>query len=136
MLGSCLGTIPRAYVASIGACWLHSLHIVQVQEGNICSEVLNNALQVKDALLSGCISTEQLLLKEGQAWKLFLDIYVLDADGAIFDVCLLAAQAALLALRLPSAEINEDGKVCKSPSFHSLFVTTFAVVSPDSACVT
>ena len=81
--------------------------------------MLNNALQVKDVLLSGCISTEQLVLKEGQAWKLFLDIYVLDADGAIFDVCLLAALAALLALKLPSAEINEDSKVRISASFHS-----------------
>ncbi len=69
-------------------------------------------MQVKAVLLSACISTEELILKEGQAWKLFLDIYVLDADGAIFDVCLLAALAALLALKLPSAEINEDGKVC------------------------
>ena len=102
---------------------------------DIGSEVLNNALQVKDVLLSGCISTEQLVLKEGQAWKLFLDIYVLDADGAIFDVCLLAALAALLALKLPSAEINEDGKVRISASFHSWFVTAFVAMSPDSACV-
>ena len=110
------------------------LHLVQVQEGDICSEDWNNALQVKGVLLSGCISIEQLLLKEGQAWKLFLDIYVLDADGAIFDACLLAAQAALLALKLPSAEINEDGKVHMSASFHSLSVTASAAMSPDSAC--
>lgn len=102
---------------------------------DIGSEVLNNALQVKNVLLSGCISTGQLVLKEGQTWKLFLDIYVLDADGAIFDVCLLAALAALLALKLPSAEINEDGKVRISVSFHSCFVTAFAAMSPDSACV-
>ena len=69
--------------------------------------------QVKDVLMSGALDPVQLQLKEGQAWKLFLDIYVLDADGCIFDVCLLAAVAALLALKLPSAEINEEGKVSK-----------------------
>ena len=75
--------------------------------------------QVKDVLSTGALSVKQLQLKEGQAWKLFLDIYVLDADGCILDVCLLAAVAALLGLRLPSAEIDEDGKVCRSPTQQS-----------------
>ena len=66
---------------------------------------------MKDVLLGGALEAKQLQLKEGQAWKLFLDIYVLDADGCVFDVCLLAAVAALLALKLPSAEIDKEGKV-------------------------
>ena len=66
---------------------------------------------MKDVLLGGALDAQQLQLKEGQAWKLFLDIYVLDADGCIFDVCMLAAVAALLALKLPKAEIDEEGKV-------------------------
>lgn len=70
---------------------------------------------MKDVLLGGALQAKQLQLKEGQAWKLFLDIYVLDADGCIFDVCLLAAVAALLALKLPSAEIDEEGKVSVPP---------------------
>ena len=65
------------------------------------------------SLLGGVLDVKQLQLKEGQAWKLFLDIYVLDADGCIFDVCLLAAVAALLAMKLPRAEVNEEGKVSK-----------------------
>ena len=52
-------------------------------------------VQVKEVLLSGVLDVRQLQLKEGQAWKLFLDIYVLDADGCLSDVCLLAAVAAL-----------------------------------------
>ncbi len=75
-------------------------------------------VQVKDVILGGALDAQQLQLKEGQAWKLFLDIYVLDADGCIFDVCLLAAVAALLALKLPKAEVDEDGKV--STAFTSL----------------
>ena len=71
--------------------------------------------QVKDVLLGGALDPKQLQLKEGQAWRLFLDIYVLDADGCIFDVCLLAAVAALLALKLPKAELNEEGKVSMHP---------------------
>jgi len=72
---------------------------------------------VKDVLLSGALDVKQLQLKEGQAWKLFLDIYVLDADGGIFDICLLAAVSALLALKLPSAEIDEDGKVSRTARY-------------------
>ena len=71
-------------------------------------------MQVKEVLLSGVLDVKQLQLKEGQAWKLFLDIYVLDADGCMSDLCLLAAVAALLGLRLPSKEIDEDGKVSSS----------------------
>lgn len=72
---------------------------------------------MKDVLLSGALDVKQLQLKEGQAWKLFLDIYVLDADGGIFDICLLAAVSALLALKLPSAEIDEDGKVSRTAKY-------------------
>ena len=71
-------------------------------------------MQVKEVLLSGVLDVRQLQLKEGQAWKLFLDVYVLDADGCISDLCLLAAVAALLGLRLPSQEIDEEGKVSSS----------------------
>ena len=71
-------------------------------------------MQVKEVLLSGVLDVKQLQLKEGQAWKLFLDIYVLDADGCMSDLCLLAAVAALLGLRLPSKEIDEEGKVSSS----------------------
>ena len=71
--------------------------------------------QVREVLLSGVLDAKQLQLKEGQAWKLFLDIYVLDADGCISDVCLLAAVAALLGLRLPNANLSEEGKVSSRP---------------------
>lgn len=54
---------------------------------------------------------EDLAIDKSNAWTLFLDIYVLEADGALLDVCLLAAVAALLGLRLPCVEVNANGQV-------------------------
>ena len=44
------------------------------------------------------------------AWVAYLDLYVLDADGGLYDAALLAALAALCALRLPHVDVDEDGK--------------------------
>ncbi|KAK2075712.1 hypothetical protein QBZ16_001821 [Prototheca wickerhamii] len=57
----------------------------------------------------------QLSIAGGKAvWALYLDIYVIDDDGSLLDVCLLAALAALRALRLPKVEMNKEGSVVLS----------------------
>ena len=45
------------------------------------------------------------------AWAAYLDIYILDNDGALLDACLLAAAAALQMLHLPPASVNDEGNV-------------------------
>lgn len=47
----------------------------------------------------------------------YLDIIVLNADGSLLDVCLLAAWAALRSLRLPSVTLTAEGNVepCADP---------------------
>ena len=59
----------------------------------------------------------QLVIGSGRAvWVAYLDIYVLDADGCLLDVCLLAAAASLASLNaLPSVSVDESGKVGTSP---------------------
>jgi exosome complex component RRP43 len=60
---------------------------------------------------SGAVDDDELAIDKGNAWTVFLDIYVLDADGALLDVCLLAAVAALLGLRLPKVDMDSAGQV-------------------------
>ncbi len=59
-----------------------------------------------------------LAIDKSHGWAVFLDIYVLDADGALLDVCLLAAVAALLGLQLPRVEVNDQGQVRHLPKAH------------------
>lgn len=43
-------------------------------------------------------------------WIIYLDIYVLDADGSILDACLLGAVTAISGLKsLPQVAIDEAG---------------------------
>jgi exosome complex component RRP43 len=62
---------------------------------------------------SGLLDAAQLCVSEGRhAWALFVDVYCLDADGALFDAALLAAVAALADTRLPALTLRpEDGRV-------------------------
>ena len=46
--------------------------------------------------VGGAFPLHQLCVAEGKAaWALSLDVYILNADGAVFDAVLLAAVAAL-----------------------------------------
>ncbi len=69
-------------------------------------------IQIRTALrTAGAVKLEELAIDKSHAWAVFLDIYVLDADGCLLDVCLLAAVAALLGLQLPRVEVNDQGQV-------------------------
>ncbi len=69
--------------------------------------------QVSTALRSGAVvDLQRLAIAQGRAaWLLYLDLYVLDADGALYDAALLAALAALASLKLPHVAVDEAGKV-------------------------
>ncbi|RLI69327.1 RNA-binding protein [Candidatus Heimdallarchaeota archaeon] len=61
---------------------------------------------------SKCVSQDSLVIIPGKkVWILFIDIYVLDNDGNLFDACELAALTALMHTQLPECKIitNEDG---------------------------
>ncbi|KAH0972077.1 hypothetical protein GBA52_024233 [Prunus armeniaca] len=60
----------------------------------------------------GMINLKELSLISGKAaWMAYLDIYCLDADGALFDAALLSAVAAFSHLQIPVVSMNDDGKV-------------------------
>ena len=54
----------------------------------------------------------RLCIEHGRAaWAAYLDLYILDADGALLDACLLAAASTLQALRLPTVCVTDKGNV-------------------------
>ncbi|XWS59116.1 hypothetical protein CRYUN_Cryun08bG0094500 [Craigia yunnanensis] len=69
--------------------------------------------QLSDTILSsGMINLKELSLVSGKAaWMAYLDIYCLDADGALFDTALLSAVAAFSHLEIPVVSVNDDGKI-------------------------
>uniref|UniRef100_A0A5B6YJQ5 Ribosomal RNA-processing protein 43 n=1 Tax=Davidia involucrata TaxID=16924 RepID=A0A5B6YJQ5_DAVIN len=69
--------------------------------------------QLSDTILSsGMIDLKELSLVTGKAaWMVYLDIYCLDADGALFDAALLSAVAAFSHLQIPVVSLNDDGRI-------------------------
>ncbi|XP_021282193.1 exosome complex component RRP43 [Herrania umbratica] len=69
--------------------------------------------QLSDTILSsGMISLKELCLVSGKAaWMAYMDVYCLDADGALFDTALLSAVAAFSHLEIPVVSLNDDGKI-------------------------
>jgi exosome complex component RRP43 len=58
------------------------------------------------------LDTRQLCIDKGRAaWAVYVDIYILDADGSLLDACLLAAVAALSSLQLKPVEVDDRGNV-------------------------
>lgn len=74
------------------------------------------AKQLSDTILSsGMINLKELSLVSGKAaWMVYLDIYCLDADGALFDAALLSAIAAFSHLQIPIVSLD-DGKIVMLP---------------------
>ncbi|MDE1827546.1 MAG: exosome complex protein Rrp42 [Candidatus Micrarchaeota archaeon] len=68
---------------------------------------------------AGVIDLKSLFIEEGKVWSLFIDIYVLNYDGNLFDACTLAAMAALSNTRMPG---YEDGKVVREGNLAKLKV--------------
>ncbi|KDP26052.1 hypothetical protein JCGZ_21085 [Jatropha curcas] len=71
------------------------------------------AKQLSDTILSsGMINLKELSLVSGKAaWMAYLDIYCLDADGALFDAALFSVVAAFSHLQIPIVSLNDDGKI-------------------------
>ena len=63
------------------------------------------------ALAAGDVLDAEALCEHGTGWVLAVDVYVLNHDGNLYDVCLLAVVGALQAVRLPAIRaVTEDGE--------------------------
>ncbi|MEM4295568.1 MAG: exosome complex protein Rrp42 [Candidatus Anstonellales archaeon] len=60
---------------------------------------------------SECIDMEKLFIEEGKVFGVFIDLYVIDYGGNLFDPALLAASFALKHCRLPKVE---EGKIIRN----------------------
>ncbi|PIA61266.1 hypothetical protein AQUCO_00300653v1 [Aquilegia coerulea] len=69
--------------------------------------------QLTDVIISsGMVNLKELSLIPGKAaWMAYLDVYCLNADGAIFDAALLSAVSAFSHLHIPAVSVTEDGRV-------------------------
>ncbi len=60
----------------------------------------------------GAVDRKSLVLIPGEkVWIVFVDLYILDHDGNLFDASMLATMAALLDARLPDYEELETGEI-------------------------
>ena len=66
---------------------------------------------------AGIIDTEALAIEEGKVWNVFVDIYVLNYDGNLFDAGTLASVAALLTAKQPR---YEDGAAIREGNLQPL----------------
>lgn len=58
------------------------------------------------------VDLESLVIRAGEkVWNLWVDVYVLDHDGNLFDASMLATMAALATTKLPDYEETETGEV-------------------------
>jgi exosome complex component RRP42 len=58
------------------------------------------------------VDLESLVIRVGEkVWNLWVDVYVLDHDGNLFDASMLAAMAALATTRIPDYEESETGEI-------------------------
>lgn len=77
------------------------------EEAVSIQERINSALEASTA-----VDLEDLCIDPGRAaWCIYLDVYILDAAGALLDTALLAAVACLANINLPSVTVNEQGTV-------------------------
>ncbi|GBF08673.1 exosome complex component Rrp42 [Aeropyrum pernix] len=60
----------------------------------------------------GAVDLESLVIRPGEkVWVLWVDLYIIDHDGNLFDASMLATMAALLTARLPRYEESETGEI-------------------------
>jgi exosome complex component RRP42 len=90
---------------------------------------------------SGMIDTKALFIAEEKVWDLFIDIYILNYDGNLFDAGTLAAVAALSTARMPKYEdekVIREGNLGRLKTNNLVTSCTFAkiaentVLDPDS----
>ncbi|MCL4383102.1 MAG: exosome complex protein Rrp42 [Candidatus Marsarchaeota archaeon] len=79
-----------------------------------------------------CIDLADLLIEEKKAWTIFIDLYVLNYSGNLFDASYIAAMSALMNTKVPK---YEDGKAVMEQRVKKLKVdnivtsTTFAKIN-------
>ncbi len=78
------------------------LAAAEYEAGPPSPEAIELARVVDRGIRSGnCIDLESLFIEEGKAWTVYVDVYVLNYDGNLFDASSVAAMSAIMNARLP-----------------------------------
>jgi exosome complex component RRP42 len=72
------------------------------------SRVIDRGIRAASA-----VDLSKLFIEEGKVWTAFIDVYVINYDGNLFDAGELAAMSALMNTKMPK---YEDGKIIKEES--------------------
>ncbi len=76
------------------------------------------------------VALDKLVLEPGKhVWRIYVDIYVLNHDGNLFDASALASMAALMTTRVPQAVKVEEGYVVDRSRYTSLLPINHRVVT-------
>ncbi len=76
------------------------------------------------------VALDKLVLEPGKhVWRIYVDLYILNHDGNLFDASMLAAMAALMTARLPAAVKTEEGYTVDRSRFTSLIPINHKVVT-------
>ncbi len=88
-----------------------------------------------------CIDLKDLFIEEGKAWTAFVDLYILNFDGNLFDASYMAAMSALSSAWVPKYENDAavmEERIKKLKVDNIVTATTFAkigqkiVLDPDA----
>ncbi len=81
---------------------------VEYEEGPPSPEAVEFARVVDRGIRAAeVIDMPSLFIEQGKVWNVYVDIYVLNYDGNLFDAGTLASVAALLSCRMPKLEGSE-----------------------------
>ncbi len=76
------------------------------------------------------IALDKLVLEPGKTvWRVYVDIYVLNHDGNLFDASMLASMAALMVTRVPGVVKTEEGYQVDRTRYTSLLPINKRVVT-------
>ncbi|MGC8662528.1 MAG: exosome complex protein Rrp42 [Candidatus Micrarchaeia archaeon] len=77
------------------------------------------------------VDPKSLFISEGKVWSIFIDIYIMNYDGNLFDASSLAAVAALTNARMPKYEdekVIREGKLSKLKTSNIVTSCTYAKI--------
>ncbi len=110
-LGEPMEDTPKEGTVAMSA-ELLPLASADYEAGPPSPEAIELARVVDRGIRAGaCIDTADLFLEEGKVWNVYVDIYVLNYYGNLFDASELAAMAALMNTKVPA---YADGKAVRT----------------------
>lgn len=108
ILGEPMPDLPNQGSFSVSAELLPLAH-QEYETGPPSPEAIELARVVDRGIRAGnCIDLESLFLEEGKVWSIYVDLYILNYAGNLFDASALAAMAAIMTTRVPKYEDGKD----------------------------